>query len=84
MTELPENVYMDILQSNFQSTQVRPTAFNYTDNRSIAFLDNPSAYEMSILRFQVDCANAPVFIPSIEPNQPTPIAPSTVLRWSIL
>ena len=72
MTELPDNIYLDILVSNFQSTQVRPTAFNYTDNRSIAFLDNPSAYEMSILRFQVDCANAPVFIPSIEPNQPDP------------
>jgi hypothetical protein len=72
MTVLPQNVYMDILVSNFQSTEVRPTAYNYTDNRSIAFLETPSAYEMSILRFQVDCANAPVFIPSIEPNQPDP------------
>lgn len=72
MDNLPDSVYMDILVTNFQSTEVRPTAFNYTDNRSIAFLENPSAYEMSILRFQVDCANAPVFIPSIEPNQPDP------------
>jgi hypothetical protein len=70
MAELPENVYMDILVSNFQSSTIKPLPFSYTDNRSIAFLDNPQSYEMSILRFAVDCASAPVFIPSIEPNQP--------------
>jgi hypothetical protein len=72
MAELPDNVYLDILVTNFQSSTVKPQPFSYTDNRSIAFLDNPSQYELSILRFQVDSANAPTFIPSIEPNQPDP------------
>jgi hypothetical protein len=70
MANLPDNVYMDILVSNFQSSTVKPTPFSYTDNRSIAFLDNPSEYELSILRFAVVCTSAPSFIPSIEPNQP--------------
>jgi hypothetical protein len=72
MADLPDNVYLDILVTNFQSTTAKPEPFSYTDNRSIAFLDSPSQYELSILRFQVDSANAPTFIPSIEPNQPDP------------
>ena len=72
MAELPDNVYLDLLISNFQSSTVKPMPFSYTDNRSIAFLDDPQPYEMSILRFAVDCASAPSFLPSIEPNQPDP------------
>ena len=72
MADLPDNVYLDILVTNFQSTTAKPEPFSYTDNRSIAFLDSPSQYELSILRFQVDSANAPTFLPSIEPNQPDP------------
>jgi hypothetical protein len=72
MADLPDNVYVDILVTNFQSSTVKPQAFNYTDNRSIAFLESPSQYELSILRFQVDSANAVTFLPSIEPNQTDP------------
>ena len=72
MAELPNQIYMDILVSNFQSSTIKPLPFSYTDNRSIAFLDDPQSYEMSILRFAVDCASAPSFIPSIQPDQNDP------------
>ena len=70
MSNLNSNIYVDLQVTNFQSTTTKPVAFSYSDNRSISFLDNPEEYELSILRFAVDCATAPIFIPSIEPNQP--------------
>ena len=67
-----DNVYLDLCVSNFQSTNTKPVAFNYNDNRSIPFLENPQAYELTIVRFSLDTATAPVFLPSIQSNQADP------------
>jgi hypothetical protein len=64
-----KNIYYDLTITNFQSTVTQPPTFYYNDNRTTAYLDKPEDYEMSIIRFNVDCPFAPVFIPSIQPNQ---------------
>jgi hypothetical protein len=67
-----DNIYYDLTITNFQSTVTQPPVFYYNDNRTTAYLDKPEDYEMSIIRFVVDCPFAPVFIPSIVPKQPDP------------
>lgn len=67
-----DNIYYDLTITNFQSTVTQPPVFYYNDNRTTAYLDKPEDYEMSIIRFVVDCPFAPVFIPSIVPNQADP------------
>jgi hypothetical protein len=66
----PDNIYYDLTITNFQSTVTQPPIFYYNDDRTTAYLDKPEDYELSIIRFVVDCPFAPVFIPSILPAQP--------------
>jgi hypothetical protein len=68
----PDNIYYDLTITNFQSTVTQPPIFYYNDDRTTAYLDKPEDYELSIIRFVVDCPFAPVFIPSIVPNQGNP------------
>ena len=62
-------IYYDVVVSNLQSTTSVPRVFQYTDTRTIPFLKVPEDYNMSIVRFTLDTASLPVFIPLIQPNQ---------------
>ena len=68
----PDNIYFDVTSTNFQSKNEPPAAFSFTDARTIPFVNNPSLYNLSIIRFTADTLTVPVFIPSIEPNQSDP------------
>ena len=65
----PDQIYFDITSSNFQSKTKSPNAFQFTDVRTVPFVNCPEDYYLSIVRFSVDTGGTPVFIPSIEPNQ---------------
>jgi hypothetical protein len=65
----PDNLYFDILISNTSSTTTKPQPFSYNENRAIPFIRCPELYDLSVTRFTIDTGLAPVFIPSIEPNQ---------------
>lgn len=67
---LPDAVYFDLLSTNFKSTNTAPAVFTFNDSRSNPFLQSPEKYDLSILRFNVDTGTLPLFIPSIEPDQP--------------
>jgi len=62
-------IYYDVTVSNLQSTTSQPQVFQYIDTRTVPFLKNPEDYCMSIVRFTLDTASLPVFIPLIQPNQ---------------
>jgi hypothetical protein len=59
----------DILITNSSSTNTKPQSFTYNESRSLPFIKCPELYDLSIVRFSIDTGLAPVFIPSIEPNQ---------------
>ena len=65
----PDNLYFDILITNSSSTNTKPQSFTYNESRSLPFIKCPELYDLSIVRFSIDTGLAPVFIPSIEPNQ---------------
>jgi len=64
------HIYYDVTVSNLESTTVTPRVFQYNDTRTTPFLKNPEDYVMSIVRFTLDTASIPVFIPQIQTNQP--------------
>tara|TARA_R110002167_G_scaffold99886_7_gene261264 strand:+ start:1836 stop:3002 length:1167 start_codon:yes stop_codon:yes gene_type:complete len=66
---LPENVYFDILQTNFKSTTTKPPIFTINETRASPFVKLPEKYDLSILRFQIDTGTLPLFIPAIAPDQ---------------
>ena len=66
---LPENVYFDILQTNFKSTTTKPPVFTINESRASPFIQLPEKYDLSILRFNIDTGTLPLFIPSIAPDQ---------------
>ena len=66
----PDYVYYDVVVSNIQSTTVTPSSFYYNDNRTQPYVKCPELYALTILRFTLDTASVPVFIPTIQPNTP--------------
>lgn len=69
---LPDEVYFDVLSTNFKSTSTEPAIFTFNESRSNPYIQSPEKYDLSILRFNVDTGTLPLFIPSIEPNQSDP------------
>jgi len=68
-----DQIYFDLVVSNFQSTTTEPPVFYFNESRTIPFIYNPEEYYLSILRFTIETGSLPVFIPSIKPS--TPAAP---------
>jgi hypothetical protein len=71
---LPDYVYFDIQETNFKSTTTKPPIFSINETRNSPFITLPEKYDLSILRFQIDTGTLPLFIPSIQPDQPNPNA----------
>jgi len=67
---IPDHIYYDVLVTNFNSTTGNPIPIYFNENRTNPIIPCTGEYEMSIIRFQVDTPDLPVFIPVIEPNQP--------------
>ena len=65
----PNEIYYDMITTNYKSEKTEPVAINFQENRNIPLLNNSGDYEMSIVRFQVDSQLLPILIPEIESNQ---------------
>jgi len=66
----PEKLYYDIQLTNLENNGLTPPVLNFIETRNIPFLYEPDQYYMSIIRFSLDTPNLPVFIPTIQLNQP--------------
>jgi hypothetical protein len=66
----PEKLYYDIQLTNLESSTTPPPVLNFIETRNVPFLYDPEKYYMSIIRFSLDTPNLPVFIPTIQLNQP--------------
>jgi len=63
-----DKIYYDIQISNVESTSVTPPNVVFNESRNIPFLMCPQDYYMSIIRFTLDTATLPTFIPTIQTN----------------
>ena len=70
---LPNNVYYDAnIINNSQSSLKQPPKLIFSDIRSTSILENPSMYELSIIRFNLMSAGSlPIWVPSINVDQKT-------------
>lgn len=66
---IPDNIYYDVLITNFNSTTGNPIPIYFNENRTNPILQTTGEYDMSIIRFQVDTPDLPVFVPVITPAQ---------------
>ena len=67
-----DQVYFDLTVTNFQSNNVAPQPFTFSESRTSPFVMCPQDYFLSILRFSIDSGTLPVFIPSIQPGSVDP------------
>jgi hypothetical protein len=65
---IPDNIYYDVLITNFNSTTGNPIPIYFNENRTNPIVPVTGEYEMSIIRFQVDTPDLPVFVPVIKPG----------------
>lgn len=63
----PFHIYYDLqmINNNTGSPNTAPVNFTYQETRNSPFLDCPSNYFMSVIRFQVQTPTLPVFIPQM-------------------
>ena len=66
----PEKLYYDIQLTNLETSGTVPPVLNFIETRNVPFLYDADKYYMSIIRFSLDTPNLPVFIPTIQLNQP--------------
>jgi len=76
-----DKIYYDIQITNVESTSVTPPAVFFNESRNIPYLMCPEDYYMSIIRFTLDTATLPIFIPTIQTN--TTINPTQNLNQTI-
>ena len=72
MTPQADKIYLDVQITNLNASTVEPSAIYYNQNRQNPYLQNPSEYYLSIVRFYLSTQTLPVFIPTIQPNQSNP------------
>lgn len=67
---LVEKLYYDINICNLNGDQTISPPIKFIETRSLPFLQDPSKYVLSIIRFSVDTSSLPIIIPTIQANQP--------------
>ena len=76
-------IYYDILASNYtkETSNIR---LNFQETRASPFLQKPSDFNLSIVRFSLDTYNLPVFIPIInyESNNPDETIYSISIKYN--
>lgn len=67
---IPDHIYYDLVvtNNNLVNASVAPS-LQFNEIRSTTFLQNPSDYYLSIVRFQVDTTSLPLFIPQVDTTQ---------------
>ena len=64
-------IYYDILATNY-TKKTSNVKLNFQETRTSPFLQKPSDFNLSIVRFSLDTYNLPVFIPIIDYESDNP------------
>ena len=65
---LPSHVYYDVIISNLSTKDDKPTQASFNQARSTPYLQDPSQYYLSIIRWSLDTYSLPIFVPTMAPN----------------
>jgi hypothetical protein len=65
-------IYLDLQTKNIFNTGTSKNQVELKDDRNTPFIKKASDYKMSVIRFQCDTNFLPVFLTTIEPDQPNP------------
>ena len=65
----PSRIFYDITVTNINSNLSSNPELAFTETRLNPLVSDPSKYYMSIVRFSLDTASLPVFLPTIQPAQ---------------
>lgn len=71
---IPDHIYydLDITNNNLGLNNSISPLINFNEIRTSTFLQNPSDYYLSIVRFQVETTSLPLFIPQVDITQNNP------------
>ena len=72
MSSEPDRIYYDLQTKNLSSTTSVSEQLVFSDLRNAEVVKDASKYKLSVVRFQADTSILPVFIPTIQLNQPNP------------
>jgi hypothetical protein len=67
---LVDNVYYDVTITNIDQTVSPAPNLYFNETRNTPFIYSPKDYYLTIIRFTLDTPTVPIFIPTIQPNQP--------------
>ncbi len=62
----PNQIYYEVLVSNKNTSSTAPLPLTYLETRNSPYLNNPSEYNLTIVRFTLDTPSLPVFIPTMD------------------
>jgi hypothetical protein len=69
---IASRVFYDITVSNLNTKLTTNPELNFNETRQNPFVYNPQQYYLSIVRFSLDTCSLPIFVPTIQSNQPDP------------
>lgn len=70
---LPDNIYYDIdFHNSTESASEKAIPFTFKEQRRVDYLERSEDYLLSVVRFNIQTVNLPVFIPMIKSNQANP------------
>lgn len=67
---IASRLYYDILCTNLNTKSSSNPVLSFQETRSKPFIYSPENYYMSIVRFSLDTCSLPIFVPTIQANQP--------------
>ena len=68
---IAERLYYDILASNLNTKSSTNPILTFQETRAKPFIYSPQNYYLSIVRFSLDTCSLPIFVPTIQANQPS-------------
>jgi hypothetical protein len=67
-----DHIYYDLQFNNYQSITEEPSQLTFRETRNSPIINDPSKYNMSIVRFDLDTISLPSYVAAIQPNQSNP------------
>jgi hypothetical protein len=80
---LPSRIYYDVLLSNLDNKQNRPEPAVFSQTRNTPFIQDPSKYFLSIVRWTLDTSSLPIFVPMLDPRAGNGVISADATIYSI-
>ena len=82
--DLAEKIYYDVNVVNLDNSENRrPTRAVFNQSRSTPFLQDPSKYYLSIIRWTLDSSTLPIFVPEMSPKAGDGVVDPNTTAYSV-